>query len=83
MSEKNFLFISHAANDKKIVEAFVELLYHIRLPEENMFCSSISELGVPIKEDIYGYLRNLLDSDNVIPIFMLSKKLLQKCCVPQ
>ena len=38
-----------------------------------MFCSSISELGVPIKEDIYGYLRNLLDSDNVIPIFMLSK----------
>ena len=37
-----------------------------------MFCSSISEIGVPIKEDIYAYLRDLLDSEEVIPIFMLS-----------
>lgn len=67
------LFISHAEKDLNITEAFVELLYHIGLSEENIFCSSISELGVPIKEDIYKYLRNLLDSDDVIPIFMLSK----------
>lgn len=31
-----------------------------------------SEIGVPVKEDIYEYLRNLLDSEQVIPIFMLS-----------
>ena len=40
--------------------------------ETSMFCSSIAELGVPIKEDIYEYLRNLLDSEQVIPIFLLS-----------
>ena len=38
-----------------------------------MFCSSISEIGVPIKEDIYDYLRTLLDSEPIIPIFMLSE----------
>lgn len=38
-----------------------------------MFCSSRTDIGVPIKEDIYEYLRNLLDSDNIIPVFMLSE----------
>ncbi len=42
------------------------------IPEKSMFCSSISETGVPIKEDIYEYLRNLLDSEQIIPVFMLS-----------
>lgn len=67
------LFISHAEKDFCVTQAFVELLYRIGLSENNIFCSSISELGVPIKEDIYTYLRNLLDSDDVIPIFMLSE----------
>lgn len=67
------LFISHAEKDFDITQAFVELLYRIGLKESDIFCSSISELGVPIKEDIYSYLRNLLDSDDVIPIFMLSE----------
>lgn len=69
----NRLFISHAEKDRSTVKDFVELLYHIGLSEENIFCSSISELGVPLKEDIYSYLRKLLDSDAVIPIFMLSE----------
>ena len=42
------------------------------ISEKYMFCSSISEIGVPIKEDVYAYLRDLLDSEEVIPIFMLS-----------
>lgn len=72
MSEKKMLFISHAEKDSAMVERFVDLLYDIGIPEESMFCSSISEIGVPIKENIYEYLRNLLDSEQVIPIFLLS-----------
>lgn len=72
MSNKKLLFISHAEKDNNLVEKFVDLLYDIGVPEESMFCSSISEIGVPIKEDIYEYLRNLLDSEQVIPVFMLS-----------
>lgn len=68
-----YLFISHAEKDSEIVRPFVELLYRIGLDESHIFCSSISELGVPIKEDIYDYLRNILDTDTVIPVFMLSE----------
>lgn len=72
MSDKKMLFISHAEKDCEIVESFVDLLYNMGISGEYMFCSSISEIGVPIKEDIYAYLRDLLDSEEVIPIFMLS-----------
>ena len=72
MFNKKLLFISHAEKDSKIVEKFVDLLYDMGVPAKSMFCSSISEIGVPIREDIYEYLRNLLDSVHVIPIFMLS-----------
>lgn len=72
MFNKKRLFISHAEKDSKLIEKFVDLLYDIGVPEKSMFCSSISEIGVPIKEDIYEYLRNLLDNEQVIPIFMLS-----------
>lgn len=72
MPGKKMLFISHAEKDCEIVERFVDLLYDMGISEKYMFCSSISEIGVPIKEDIYAYLRDLLDSEEVIPIFMLS-----------
>lgn len=72
MPNDKFLFISHADKDSKIVSYFVDLLYAIGLKEKNMFCSSRTDLDVPIRENIYDYLRNLLDSDTVIPVFMLS-----------
>lgn len=72
MEDKKLIFISHSEKDSKIVSDFVDLLYAIGLKEEDMFCSLLSEIGIPIREDIYDYLRNLLDTDNVIPIFMLS-----------
>lgn len=74
MFDKKVLFISHAEKDSALVEKFANLLYDIGVPEESIFCSSIAELGVPIKVDIYEYLRNLLDSEQVIPIFMLSDR---------
>jgi len=73
MTNKPILFISHAEKDKCVISYFVDLLYQIGLKEENMFCSSLSEIGVPIKENIYEYLRNLLDDDAIVPIFMLSE----------
>ena len=72
MLNKKLLFISHAEKDSVLVEKFIDLLYDMGVPEDSMFCSSITEIGVPVKEDIYEYLRNLLDSEQVIPIFMLS-----------
>lgn len=70
---EHMFFISHAEKDAEIVSRFVDLLYQIGVKSKNMFCSSIAEIGVPIKEDIYDYLRTLLDSEPIIPIFMLSE----------
>ena len=49
------------------MKSFVDLLYDMGVPENSMICSSITEIGVPVKDDIYEYLRNLLDSEQVIP----------------
>lgn len=70
---KKMLFISHAQKDERIVRLFIDLLYDIGLDEDEIFCSSISEIGIPIKVDIYKYLRDKLNSDDIIPIFVLSK----------
>ena len=72
MSDQKILFISHSEKDSATVEKFVDLLLDIGVPEESVFCSSISERGVPITVDIYDYLRNLSDSKEIVPIFMLS-----------
>lgn len=66
------IFISHATNDIKIVKSLVELLYAIGLNEDDMFCSSVPELGIPIKNDIYDYLQKLLDDSALYIIFILS-----------
>lgn len=70
---KKMLFISHAQKDERIVRLFIDLLYDIGLDEDEIFCSSISEIGIPIKVDIYKYLRDKLNSDDIIPIFVLSQ----------
>lgn len=72
MLRKRLLFISHSEKDVNMVEKFVDLLYDIGVPNTCIFCSSISEIGVPLKVDIYEYLRNMLASEQVIPIFILS-----------
>lgn len=73
MNNKKCLFISHAEKDNDIVSALVDLLYDIGIQDDSMLCSSISEIGVPVKVDIYDYLREELNSDGAIPIFVLSE----------
>lgn len=67
------VFISHCEKDIAIVENFVDLLSHIGLTSDLLFCSSIP--GYNIKQgsgDIYEYLRNEF-SNNLFVIFMLSE----------
>lgn len=66
------LFISHAEKDAAIVKRLVELLLCIGMKEEDMFCSSVAGLGIPIKQNIYDYLRELLKRDDIYVMFMLS-----------
>ena len=66
------LFISHAGRDAEIVRKFVDLLLKIGMREEDMFCSSVEGIDIPIQQNIYDYLRNLLNSEKIHVVFMLS-----------
>lgn len=66
------LFISHAGRDADIVRKFVDLLLKIGMREEDMFCSSVEGIDIPIQQNIYDYLRNLLNSEKIHVVFMLS-----------
>lgn len=68
------VFISHAQDDMIIVEKLVDLLSHIGLNRNTLFCSSIP--GYNIRQgsgDIFDYLRAEFESNNLFVIFMLSK----------
>lgn len=67
------IFISHCEKDIAVVESFVDLLSHLGLTSDTLFCSSIP--GYNIKQgsgDIYEYLRNEFNN-NLFVIFMLSE----------
>ena len=66
------LFISHSEKDKNAAKALVKLLYRLRMREADMFCSSTPELSIPIKQDIYQYLRHELDTESLFVVFLLS-----------
>lgn len=74
MSKK--IFISHASADKDLVKSFVNLLSSgANISNSNMFCSSIPGMGIPKGKNFIDYIRNELDSNDVI-IPLISKNYL-------
>lgn len=71
-NKKVKLFISHATGDLTYVKYFIELLEDIGFDEDDLFCSSLREYGIPLNEDIYEYLKEQFKNNNLIVIFMLS-----------
>lgn len=68
------IFISHATDDKKIIDKLVALLEKLGVKRQQLFCSSIPGYGIPQGSgDIYQYLRNEMSNDNLFVIMMLSK----------
>ena len=66
------IFISHSNQDKNYVIDIVDLLEDIGITQEHLICSSISEYGIPLGEDIYNYLKKSFQSHNLHVIFVLS-----------
>lgn len=69
---KNKVFISHSSKDREYVRALIELLEGIGLSEEDIFCSSIPEYGIPLNNNIYDYLANEFQRNNLIVLYILS-----------
>ncbi|MED3583647.1 toll/interleukin-1 receptor domain-containing protein [Bacillus thuringiensis] len=68
------IFISHASRDKKYVKLLVNLLNSMGVPKNsnNIFCSSLSGYDIPYGEDIYDYLKNELNNNKTMVLFVLS-----------
>lgn len=66
------IFISHSSKDKKYVQALVVLLEQIGIKEDQLFCSSLAEYGIPLNNDIYEYLKAQFKEYALNVIFVLS-----------
>lgn len=68
------IFISHSTDDRPIVEKFVTMLEQIGVKQEQLFCSSVAGYGIPQGVgDLYDFIRNEMNNDNLFVIMMLSK----------
>lgn len=64
------VFISHSSKDKDFVDALVNLLEEIGLDENTLFCSSVSDYGVPLGENIFNYLKAQFQEHDIFVIFV-------------
>ncbi len=68
------IFISHSSNDKEIIEKFIDniLQLGIGLSIEDIFCSSIEELGIKNGDDIREHIKKNLQKTD-FSFLMISK----------
>lgn len=72
--KKKLLFISHASANETFVNALVELLVFLKFDTNNLFCSSEPGYGIPVGENIYGFLRSRFVDFDIFVIFVHSKE---------
>lgn len=51
------IFISHSSKDVKYVTKIVDLLVHMGVPNEKIFCSSVPGYDIPVGETIFDFLK--------------------------
>ncbi len=65
------LFISHATKDKDLVEDFVEIILQIGMdiPANDIFCSSLSGMGIPSGKNFIDYIKEQIQQPKVVIVF--------------
>ncbi|MBB4054045.1 hypothetical protein GGR20_003717 [Devosia subaequoris] len=65
------IFISHATDDKPLVEKFVSFLKEaIGVPAKSIFCSSIGGHDVPLTVDFNDYMKEKIQKPKLVITFM-------------
>jgi hypothetical protein len=61
------IFISHAAKDEQLVEEFVDLLQvGIGVHPDDIFCSSLPGMGIPIGTDFINYIKCKVQNPDLV-----------------
>lgn len=72
MQKQPKIFISHSSKDAEYAIRFTELFDSIGLNREQIFCSSVPGYNIPIDKDIFEYLREQFEQNDLYVIFLLS-----------
>lgn len=67
------IFISHSTSDINYIKPFVHMLEKVGIKGEHLFCSSVQGYGIPLNEDIYTYIQQQFQNNDLYIIYMLSK----------
>ena len=64
------IFISHSSKDKDVMEKFIDYILQlgIGLNPEDIFCTSIEEMGIKNGEDIRRHIRDNVQSADLLRI---------------
>ncbi|MCA1011461.1 toll/interleukin-1 receptor domain-containing protein [Halobacillus halophilus] len=68
------IFISHSSKDLDYVRPLVDLLNDIGIKksDKHIFCSSLAGYDIPYNQNIYEFLKDELNRENVMVLFVLS-----------
>jgi hypothetical protein len=67
------VFVSHAVNDKKLVDAFVDLLVTgANLNSNDVFCASLEGQGIPLGVNFIDYIKGQIQNPELV-LLMLSQ----------
>lgn len=68
------IFISHSSKDLEYVRPLVDLLngIGIKKSDKHIFCSSLAGYDIPYNQNIYDFLKDELNRENIMVLFVLS-----------
>lgn len=72
-NKKSKIFISHSTIYIEYVRPFIVMLEKIGIKSEHLFCSSVQGYGVPFNENIYSYIQQQFNNNDLYVIYILSK----------
>ncbi len=76
------IFISHAVVDAKLAELLVNFLKEaIGVPNDDIFCSSLPDHGIPFGEDFNAYIRSRIEAPKLVLLLMTPAYLESAFCM--
>lgn len=76
------IFISHAAKDKVLADALVDLLQlGLNVSSGDIFCSSLEGMGIPSGVDFISYIKDQIQSPEVVVALITPNYLTSQFCM--
>lgn len=78
------VFVSHAANDKPLVAAFVGLLHAgMNIQPSDIFCTSLESMGIPSGQPFVDYIRKKIQKPEIVLLLLSKNYLASQFCLQE